>query len=155
MRRLTYKLHGCALSTETKACVPLISMALSMAVIAFRGKDKRSTEPCLRFARALQLNFFPLLVQPATGERYAPLQSCQHFSAMGSDPIETCRFLGCIGACAGVDGFLPAWSTACENEVHQIVAAEWVALYYRLYDWSCPIFFVQGTNNRTLFYRLV
>lgn len=64
-------------------------MALSMAVIAFRGKDKRSTEPCLRFARALQLDFFPLLVQPATGERYAPLQSCQHFSAMGSDPIET------------------------------------------------------------------
>ncbi len=76
MRRLTYKLHGCALSTETKACVPLISMALSMAVIAFRGKDKRSTEPCLRFARALQLDFFPLLVQPATGERYATLPSC-------------------------------------------------------------------------------
>lgn len=91
MRRLTYKLHGCALSTETKACVQLISMALSMAVIAFRGKDKRSTEPCLRFARALQLDFFPLLVQPATGERYASplLPSYQHFSAMGSDPIET------------------------------------------------------------------
>ena len=65
-------------------------MALSMAVIAFRGKDKRSTEPCLRFARALQLDFFPLLVQPATGERYvSPLPSYQHFSAMGSDPIET------------------------------------------------------------------
>ena len=71
MRRLTYKLHGCALSTETKACVPLISMALPMAVTAFHGKDKRFTEPCLRFARALQLDFFPLLVQPATGERYA------------------------------------------------------------------------------------
>ena len=42
MRRLTYKLHGCALSTETKACVPLISMALPMAVIAFHGKDKDS-----------------------------------------------------------------------------------------------------------------
>ena len=87
MRRLTYKLHGCALSTETKACVPLISMALPMAVIAFHGKDKRFTEPCLRFARALQLDFFPLLVQPATGERYAsPLPSYQHFSAMGADP---------------------------------------------------------------------
>ena len=46
-------------------------MALPMAVIAFHGKDKRFTEPCLRFARALQLDFFPLLVQPATGERYA------------------------------------------------------------------------------------
>ena len=89
MRRLTYKLHGCALSTETKACVPLISMALPMAVIAFHGKDKRFTEPCLRFARALQLDFFLLLAQPATGERYAsPLPSYQHFSAMGSDPIE-------------------------------------------------------------------
>ena len=85
-------MHGCALSTETKACVPLISMALPMAVIAFHGKDKRFTEPCLRFARALQLDFFPLLVQPATGERYAsPLTSYQHFSAMGSDPIETRR----------------------------------------------------------------
>ena len=85
MRRLTYKLHGCALSTETKACVPLISMALPMAVIAFHGKDKRFTEPCLRFARTLQLDFFPLLVQPATGERYAsPLPSYQHFSAMGT-----------------------------------------------------------------------
>ena len=84
MRRLTYKLHGCALSTETNACVPLISMALPMAVIAFHGKDKRFTEPCLRFARALQLDFFPLLVQPATGECYAsPLPSYQHFSAMG------------------------------------------------------------------------
>ena len=83
MRRLTYKLHGCALSTETKACVPLISMVLPMAVIAFHGKDKRFTEPCLRFARALQLDFFPLLVQPATGERYAsPVTSYQHFSAI-------------------------------------------------------------------------
>ena len=27
-------------------------------VIAFHGKDKRFTEPCLRFARALQLDFF-------------------------------------------------------------------------------------------------
>lgn len=90
MRRLTYKLHGCALSTETKACVPLISMAFSMAVIAFRGKDKRSTEPCFRFARVLRLDVFPQLVQPATGERYAsPIPSYQHFSAMGSDPIET------------------------------------------------------------------
>ena len=72
MRRLTYKLHGCALSTETKACVPLISMALPMALIAFHGKDKRFTEPCLRFARALQLDFFPLFVQPATGEFNEP-----------------------------------------------------------------------------------
>ena len=61
MRRLTYKLHGCALSTETKACVPLISMALPMALIAFHGMDKKITEPCLRFARALQLDFFPEL----------------------------------------------------------------------------------------------
>ena len=94
MRRLTYKLHGCALSTETKACVPLISMALPMAVIAFRGKDRRFTEPCLRFSRALQLDFFPLLVQPATGECYAfPSQVINIFSAMGdhieTDPIET------------------------------------------------------------------
>ena len=38
-----------------------------------------------RFAEALQLDFFPLLVQPATGERYASsLSSYQHFSAMGS-----------------------------------------------------------------------
>ena len=37
-----------------------------------------------RFAKALQLDFFPLLVQPATGERYASsLSSYQHFSAMG------------------------------------------------------------------------
>ena len=84
MRRLTDKLHGCALSTETKACVPLMSMALPMAVIAFHGKDKRFTEPCLRFARALQFDFFPLLVQPATGERYASsLSSYQHFFCNG------------------------------------------------------------------------
>lgn len=45
---------------------------------------------CIRFAKALRLDFFPRLVQPATGERYAsPLPSYQHFSAMGSDPIET------------------------------------------------------------------
>ena len=37
-----------------------------------------------RFAEALQLDFFPLLVQPATGERYAfHLPRYQHFSAMG------------------------------------------------------------------------
>ena len=76
------------MSTETKACVPLISMALPMAVIAFHGKDKRFTEPCLRFARALQLDFFPLLVQPATGERYAsPSQVINIF--LQWDPIET------------------------------------------------------------------
>lgn len=79
MRRLTYKLHGCALSTETKACVQLISMALPMAVIAFHGKDKRFTEPCLRFARALQLAFFPDL-RDENGELYtvpepAPLEA--------------------------------------------------------------------------------
>ena len=59
MRRLTYGLRGCALSTETKACVPLISTALPMAVIAFRGKDESFTEPCFRFAKALLLDFFP------------------------------------------------------------------------------------------------
>ena len=65
-------------------------MALPMALIAFHGMDKKITEPCLRFARALQLGFFPLLVQSATGERDAsPLPSYQHFSAMGLDPIET------------------------------------------------------------------
>ena len=70
-----------------------------MAVIAFHGKDKRFTEPCLRFARALQLDFFPLLVQPATGERYAsPIPSYQHFSAMGSDPIETREMKGTLEA---------------------------------------------------------
>ena len=79
MRRLTYKLHGCALSTETKACVQLISMALPMAVIAFHGKDKRFTEPCLRFARTLQLDFFPDL-RDENGELYtvpepAPLEA--------------------------------------------------------------------------------
>ena len=77
MRRLTYKLHGCALSTETKACVPLILRALPMALIAFHGMDKKITEPCLRFAKALQLDFFPLLVQPATGEAYA--SSCPSY----------------------------------------------------------------------------
>lgn len=87
MRRLTYKLHGCALSTETKASVPLISTALPMAVIALHGKDKRFTEPCRRFARALRLDFFPQLVQPATGERYAH-PSGQHFPSMGADPIK-------------------------------------------------------------------
>ena len=47
---------------------------------------------CIRFAKALRLDFFPRLVQPATGERYAsPLPSYQHFSAMGSDPIETVK----------------------------------------------------------------
>lgn len=45
---------------------------------------------CIRFAKAFRLDFFPRLVQPATGERYAsPIPSYQHFSAMGSDPIET------------------------------------------------------------------
>ena len=62
-------------------------MALSMAVIAFRGKDKRSTEPCLRFAKVLQLGFFPQLVRPATGEFYAH-PSGQHFSAMRSAPMK-------------------------------------------------------------------
>ena len=94
MRRLTYKLHGCALSTETKACVPLISMALPMAVIAFHGKDKRFTEPCLRFARALQLDFFPLLVQPATGECYAspPSQVINIFLQWGKTPLRPVNF---------------------------------------------------------------
>ena len=94
MRRLTYKLHGCALSTETKACVQLISMALPMAVIAFHGMDKRFTEPCLRFARALQLDFFPLLVQPATGERYAspPSQVINIFLQWGKTPLRPVNF---------------------------------------------------------------
>lgn len=38
-----------------------------------------------------RVHFIPQLVRPATGERYAsPIPSYQHFSAMGSDPIETC-----------------------------------------------------------------
>ena len=80
-----------------------MSMALPMAVIAFHGMDKRFTEPCLRFARALQLDFFPLLVQPATGERYAsPLPSYQHFSAMGADPIEALQQEEPKGLCSEI-----------------------------------------------------
>ena len=41
----------------------------------------------IRFARALRLDFFPQLVQPATGERYAH-PSGQHFPSMGADPIK-------------------------------------------------------------------
>lgn len=68
----------------------MISMALPMAVIAFRGKDRRFTEPCLRFAKALRLDFFPLLVQPATGERYAfPPPKLSTFFLQWGQPIET------------------------------------------------------------------
>ena len=57
---------------------------------ALQGEINITFASAVCFAKPLQLDFFPLLVQPATGERYAsPLPSYQHFSAMGSDPIET------------------------------------------------------------------
>ena len=75
---------------------------------------------CIRFAKALRLDFFPRLVQPATGERYAsPLPSYQHFSAMGSDPIETetplrplrCNFGIIHGAATSLFVFTSRYST--------------------------------------------
>lgn len=49
-------------------------------------RDQHHLRAAVRFAKVLQLGFFPQLVRPATGEFYAH-SSGQHFSAMR--PIET------------------------------------------------------------------
>ena len=71
------------LAVRMKASRPSVSKVL-------HGEVNISFASVVRFAKPLQLDFFPQFLQPATGERYAsPLPSYQHFSAMGSDPIET------------------------------------------------------------------
>lgn len=69
-----------------KASRPTVSKALY-------GEDSITFVSAVRFAKALQLDFFPLLVQPATGEFYAR-QSYQHFPAMGLDPFWHCNVCG-------------------------------------------------------------
>lgn len=104
MRRLTYKLHGCALSTETKACVPLISMALPMAVIAFHGKDKRFTEPCLRFARTLSSTSSRCSSSPQRASATPPpSQVINIFLQWGQTPLRPSTLV-CTGLLTGVEG---------------------------------------------------
>lgn len=56
---------------------------------ALHGEINITFASAARFAKALQLDFLPQLVQPSTGVPYSSLRpSSQHFPAMGADPIE-------------------------------------------------------------------
>ena len=68
------------LAARTKASRPSVSKAL-------HGEINITFASAVRFAKVLQLGFFPQLVRPATGERYAH-PSGQHFPSVGSDPME-------------------------------------------------------------------
>lgn len=63
------------LAARMKASRPYVSKAL-------HGEINITFASAVRFAKALQLDFFPQLVQPATGEFYAR-PSYEHFSSMG------------------------------------------------------------------------
>ena len=68
-------------------------LGVSQSELAARMKASRPyvSKALHRFAKALQLDFFPQLVQPATGARYASsLPSYQLFPAMGAAPMEGC-----------------------------------------------------------------
>ncbi len=55
---------------------------------ALHGEINITFASALRFARALQLDFLPQLVQPVTGAPYAsPRPSCHHFPSMGAAPM--------------------------------------------------------------------
>ena len=72
------------LAARMKASRPYVSKAL-------HGEVNITFASAVRFAKALQLDFFPQLVQPATGARYASsLPSYQLFPAMGAAPMEGC-----------------------------------------------------------------
>ena len=66
------------LAVRPKVLRPSVSKAL-------HGEVNITFASAVRFAKALQLDFFPQLVQPATGEFYVR-PSYQHFSTMGGKP---------------------------------------------------------------------
>lgn len=70
------------LAARMKASRPYVSKAL-------HGEINITFASAVRFAKALQLDFFPQLVQPATGEDYAvPRPSYQYSPAMGATSFE-------------------------------------------------------------------
>lgn len=68
------------LAARMKASRPYVSKAL-------HGEINITFASAVRFAKALQLDFFPQLVQPATGEVYAS-SGPSYLHALAMDPIE-------------------------------------------------------------------
>ena len=57
---------------------------------ALHGEINITFASAARFAKALQLDFFPQLVRSSTGAPYAsPRPGCQRFPAMGTGPVES------------------------------------------------------------------